>query len=242
VYQHLTVFISMEERKDKHPFKATLEKYISEILVIFIGISISFFFDEWRDNKKDDEIAKKHLTVLRTNLVQDTLNLTFQINYGNKLVNSINKLTYFKSNSRVTDSINFHIDNAASYLTFKSNQMAYEEIKQSAHTSLIKNDSLKTLFLSYYTSIVPYCTEWCKIDEAHTMTQLIPEMSIYFPITIDSLNVVSSQEKVKSLRQKKLRNLLLINSGFKKATIGALAITKKVTINLLKKVDNELEK
>lgn len=232
----------MEERKNKYPFKTTLEKYISEILVIFIGISISFFFDEWRDNRKDDEIIKKHLTVLRTNLVQDTLNLTPQINYGSKLVKSIDKLAYFKFDSQIIDSISFYIDNAASYLDFRPNQMAYEEIRQTAHTNLIKNDSLKTLFLSYYTSTIPYCTEWCKIDETHTMTQLIPEMSIYFPVVNDSLSVVSSQEKAKNLRQKKLRNLLLTNSGFKKITISVLFTTKKTTINLLKKVDEELNK
>lgn len=232
----------MEERKNKHPLKVTLEKYISEIIVIFIGISISFLFDEWRESRRDDETIKKHLTVLRTNLVQDSLNLTFQINYGNKLVNSINKLTYFKSDSQITDSIDFHIENAASYLSFKSNQMAYEEIRQTAHTTLIKSDSLKNLFLSYYTSRVPYCTEWCKIDETHTMTQLIPEMSIYFPILVDSLNVVTLQEKAKSLKQKKLRNLLLLNSGFKKATINTLTMTKKSTLNLLKKVDEELQR
>jgi hypothetical protein len=138
-------------------------------------------------------------------------------------------------------SINFHIDKAGSYLAFKPNQMAYEEIRQTAHTSLIKNDSLKTLFLSYYTSTIPYCTEWCKIDETHTMTQLIPEMSIHFPVVIDSLNIVSSQEKTKALRIKKLRNLLLANAVYKKEAITTFVITKKAAIHLLKKIDDELK-
>lgn len=174
--------------------------------------------------------------------MQDTLRLSFMINNGNKFVKSINKLTYFKLDSEITDSIDFHIDNAASYLAFKSNQMAYEEIRQTAHTHLIKNDSLKTLFLSYYTSIIPYCIEWCKVDETHTMTQLIPEMSIYFPVVVDSLNLVSSQAKAKYLRIKKLRNLLLANSIYKKEAINSFVFTKKATINLLKKVDDELSK
>lgn len=231
----------MDERGNKRFFKGSLEKYISEILVIFIGISISFFFDEWRDNRRDDEIVKKHLIVLRANLVKDTLNLTFMIQTGNKFVNSIDKLTYFKADSQIIDSVNYYIDHAGSYLLFNPNQMAYEEIRQMAHTSLIKNDSLKTLFLSYYTSTLPYCTEWCKIDETHTMTQLIPEMSVYFPVVADSLNVVSSQEKVKSLRKKKLRNLLLANSVYKRETINAFIFTKQKSINLLRKVDDELK-
>ena len=230
----------MEERKNKSHFKNTLKKYISEILVIFIGISISFFFDEWRDSKEDEEIIKKHLTILRTNLIQDTLNLTLRIKSGNKLVSSINKLTYFKSDSEIIDSIDFYIDKAASYSYFKPNQMAYEEIKQTGHTNLIKNDSLRTLFLYYYTSIIPFSTEWCKIDETHTMTQLIPVMSIYFPVVADTSNAITSQEKIKALRLKRIRNLLLANCVYKKEAINTFVSTKIVTVALLKKVDDEL--
>lgn len=232
----------MEEKKTKYPFKTILEKYISEILVIFIGISMSFFFDEWRQNRSDEETIKKHLSVLKTNLVQDTLKLNFMIDFGRRSVNSIHQLTYFKQESEITDSLDFHIDNAASYLAFKPTLMAYEEIRQTAHTHLIRNDSLKTLFLSYYTSILPNCTEWCKVDETHTMTQVIPEMSIYFPVVADSWNVVSPAEKAKYLRERKLRNLLLANAIYKEATIQTLNFTKKTTLNLLKKVDEELAK
>lgn len=232
----------MEEKKTTYSFKVILEKYVSEILVIFIGISMSFFFDEWRENRQDEETVRKHLTFLRTNLIQDTIQLTGIVKYGNQFVRSIHQLTYFKHESEITDSISFHIDNAASYLTFKPNQMAYEEIRQTAHTNLIQNDSLKTLFLSYYTSIIPNCIEWCKVDETHTMTQLIPEMSIYFPVVIDSLNIISPSAKAKALRQKKVRNLLLASATYKKATIHTFAFTKKYTIQLLKKVDEELKK
>lgn len=232
----------MKERESRHPFKVLLGKYIPEILVIFIGISISFFFDEWRDNRKDDEIVKKHLIALREGLVKDTLNLTVMINHGTKLVRGINKLTYSKLDSQIKDSVDLYIDYAASYLVFKSNQMAYEEIRQTAHTSLIKNDSLKTSFLAYYTSVIPYSSEWSKVDETHTMTQLIPEMSIYFPVVPDSLNVISSQEKVKKIKTKKLRNLLLANATYKKETVQAFIITKKASVNLLRRVDGELKK
>jgi hypothetical protein len=232
----------METSKIKQTFKAILEKYVSEILVIFIGISMSFFFDEWRENRSNDETIQKHLTALKTNLVQDTLKLNFMIDFGRRSVRSIHKLTYFKQESEITDSLDFHIDNAASYLAFKPTLMAYEEIRQTAHTHLIKNDSLKTLFLSYYTSILPNCTEWCKVDETHTMTQVIPEMSIYFPVVADSRNVVSPSEKAKALRGRKLRNLLLANAVYKEATVQTLSYTKKVTTNLLKKVDEELAK
>ena len=67
-------------------------------------------------------------------------------------------------------------------------------------------------------------------------------MSIYFPVVADSRNVVSPSEKAKALRGRKLRNLLLANAVYKEATVQTLSYTKKVTTNLLKKVDEELAK
>lgn len=142
--------------------------------------------------------------------------LSGMIEHGRKLVASTNKLAYFKLDSEISDSIDYHIDHAASYLNFKSNQTAYEEIKQTGQTNLIKNDSLKRSFLAYYTLVIPYCSEWIEVDRTQTMTALIPEMSIYFPVVPDTLNLVSTQEKIKSLRVKKLRNLLLTSSAYKK--------------------------
>lgn len=232
----------MPEIKAKHPLREVLTKYISEILIIFIGISISFSFDEWRENRKDEETARKHLLVLRSNLLQDTFLLTGMIDIGNKLVRSTNQLTYFKLDSDISDSINFQIDNAASYLGFTPNQTAYEEIKQTAHTNLIKNDSLKRAFLGYYTSVIPFCAEWCAVDKTHTMTQLIPEMSLYFPVVPDNFNLVSTKEKTSALKIKKIRNLLLMSSAYKQGVIKAFMITKEASKNLLKGVDDELKK
>ncbi len=231
----------MAEKKTEQSLQDALKRYIAEILIIFIGISISFLFDEWRDNRKDDETAAKHLAVLKSNLVQDTFQLTGMIDLGKKLVRSTNKLAYFKLDSEIADSLDFHIDNATSYLNFKSNQTAYEEIKQTAHTNLIENDSLKTAFLAYYTLIVPYSTEWCTVDKTQTMTQLIPEMTIYFPVVIDTQNIVSSLEKTRSLRTRKLRNLLLTSATYKQETIKTFMLTKEVCKGLLKRVDDELK-
>ena len=41
---------------------------------------------------------------------------------------------------------------------------------------------------------------------------------------------------------KKIRNLLLANAIYKKEAITTFVATKKATINLLKKVDDELKK
>jgi len=73
------------------------------------------------------------------------------------------------------------------------------------------------------------------------MTQLIPEMSNYFPVVIDTLHLVSLPEKTKSLKTRKLRNLLLTSAAYKQEVIKAFIFTKQASKNLLKRVDNELK-
>ncbi len=231
----------MAKTEEKETLRDILKKYILEVVIIFIGISMSFLFDEWRENRKDEETARKNLIFLKSNLVQDTIVLTGMIDIGKKSVHSINKLIYFKQDSEISDSLNAHIDKAAGYLDFKPNQMAYEEIKQTGNTSLIKNDTLKRSFLSYYTFVTPYCNEWTAVDKMQTMTQLIPEISIYFPVVVDTSNVVSVQEKIKSLKIRKVRNLLIMNAAYKQEVINTFMFTKAAAKKLLKRIDDELK-
>lgn len=54
-------------------FKGAVKRYLSEVIVIFLGISISFWFDEWRNHRRERELEYKMLQNLKENLVQDTL-------------------------------------------------------------------------------------------------------------------------------------------------------------------------
>ena len=217
------------------------KKYLSEIVIIFFGISISFWFDECRDNRKDREMEQKILLNLKENLAQDTLMLGGMTKIGETFVNGIDRLIVFKKESEVADTLNVLIDMAASYLTYHANLTTYEEIKQTGQTRLIQDDTLKKAILGHYTSLIPYLNEWSDVDKTHTMTQLIPEMSNYFPVVIDKTNMVSTSEKVKALKTPKLRHLLLTNLAYKKETVKALVFANTNSKRLIAKIDKVLK-
>lgn len=232
----------MTERNNNPKFKDVLKKYLSEVIVIFIGISISFWFDEWRDNRKDNESERKYLENMRSNLVQDTLMLHYSLENGQALKRSTHLLATFKSDAEIADSIDYHIDNCSSYYGFMPNQTTYEELKQNGHTRLINTDSLKKFILNHYTLVLPYCKEWTDVDKTQTMTQLIPELSNYFPVVPDTTNMVSVQNKIKALRMPKIRHLLLTNATYKQETLKTFAVTKISARYVIKLIDKELGK
>lgn len=222
-------------------FKDTLKKYISEIIVIFIGISISFWFDEWRDNRKDRETEQKMLQDLKENLAQDTFLLGQTSLRVDAMVKDAEKLIHFKQDAEILDSVSAYIDMAASYSGILINQTTYEEMKQTGNTRLIQNDTLKKAILGHYTSLIPYVNEWCQVDETHTMTQLIPEMSLYFPVVIDTMNLVSASQKVQSIKTPKLKYLLITNLTYKKEAAKAIKLANASTKNLIAVIDKALK-
>ena len=227
--------------KNKFIMKYAFRKYLSEIIVIFIGISISFWFEEWRDNRRDRETEHKILMNLRENLVQDTLMMGGNVKGGEIYVYSITQLISFKSKIS-SDSLNHFIDMATSYSVCLNNQTTYEEIKQTGRSTLIQDDSLKKAILGYYTVLIPYVREWCKVDENQTMTQLIPEMSNYFSVVIDSLNIISASEKMNALKMPKIRNILLTNKAYKNETVKTFKGAKNSAKKLIERIDKVLKK
>lgn len=224
------------------PFKDTLKKYLSEVVAIFIGISISFWFDEWRDARKDREMEQKILQNLKENLMQDTLLLGGTSRMLGIMIEGSEKLIHFKNDADITDSVSFYIDMAASYTGVLTNQTTYEEMKQTGSTRLIQDDTLKKAILGHYTTLIPYVNEWCEVDKAHTLTQLIPEMSNYFPVVIDTTGLVPAAQKVKALKTPKLRHLLITNLTYKKEAAKTIKMAGANTKRLLARVDKLLKR
>jgi len=48
--------------------KAKLIRFLAEILIIFIGITLSFLFDEYRESKKDTRVKKEIISALLTDI------------------------------------------------------------------------------------------------------------------------------------------------------------------------------
>ena len=90
--------------------------------------------------------------------------------------------------------------------------------------------------------LIPFVKEWCEVDKNHTLTQLIPEMSNYFPVIIDTTNFVPAGQKMKALQTPKLKHLLMTNQVYKKETIKTLEMVKANSKRLISRIDRVLKK
>jgi hypothetical protein len=224
--------------QNKPSVKVTLVKYLSEIVIIFLGISMSFWFDEWRGNRKDRETEQIILRGVRDNLVRDTLSLRAMIPYGVRIIECSNKLLALKDEKEIKDSLNTYLDMALTTMSFNATQTTYEEMKQTGRTSLIQDDTLRKAIITHYTVFMGYCNEWSAATRAHTDTQLMPEMTNYFSVVEDSVRPIPIAQKIEALKIRKLRNILLVNVLCKKSHLDVF----EQTINRSKKIIGRIDK
>jgi hypothetical protein len=228
--------------QNKPNIKVTLLKYLSEIVIIFLGISMSFWFDEWRDNRKDRETEQIILRGVRENLVRDTLNLRAMMPYGERIIDCSNKLLALKDEKEIKDSLDTYLDMALTSMYFNATQTTYEEMKQTGHTSLIQDDTLRKAIISHYTVVLGYCNEWTAADKSHNETQLIPEMMNYFSVVEDSVRPIPIAQKIEGLKARKLRNILLVGILCKKGALAAYEQTINRSKRIIGRIDKVLKK
>lgn len=115
-------------------------------------------------------------------------------------------------------------------------------MKQTGYMRLIQDDTLKKAILGHYTTLIPYAKEWCDVDKTHTMTQLIPEMSQYFPVVIDTTVDFPASQKIAALKNPKLRHLIITNLAYKKEALQVVKMTNSNTQKLIARIDKALKK
>src|SRR5690349_3563742 len=104
-----------------------------EIIAVVIGISIAFFFEEWKEERKDRKEEAQLLNSLRSDIVNDSTTLNGYI----LLVN-----TYIATYQRIlddgwsADSVAFDIDKLNTYIAYRPIDLAFKELQQTGKSNL----------------------------------------------------------------------------------------------------------
>lgn len=132
------------------------KNYIVEFFVIFLGISISFFLDDYREKeimKNELHFALKSLSKSIRNdieeLEKDTTNCNWHIRELGNWVNPDYRPTL--------DSVHYHYRAIMSFLYFQSDRAGYSVYLEAEGKYLLKNDNLRSLINNYYFDYAVSC-------------------------------------------------------------------------------------
>ena len=157
--------------------KKHLLKYLLEFLVIVMGISVSFWLNNWTENRLLNNQKKENLINLKSAIQKDSDLLETIESFNDFRLNSLSQVLKWSKSSRETvDSLNLilrdntiwnkpipkEFENDFFYKTITwierprmmiINSYAMEEIKSSGIYSKIKNKHLKDLVNDYYSDL-----------------------------------------------------------------------------------------
>ena len=125
--------------------KKTIVKYFIEFIVIVIGVSISFYAENYNDSLNKIQLKNQSLNRILENLKIDNTDLRFNYKaHSESLISSEWILTNRNNLSAYSrDTIGFHLSRAINIITyFVDNQEEYKTIQSSGYIEYIENESL----------------------------------------------------------------------------------------------------
>jgi len=121
-----------------------LNKYIFELLVIFIGITLSFMFEDWRENRSNRKREIEYYKNLLIDIESDRTYLNQIVFYSNRVINDVPKaINWIDSGVVEVDSSILATIIIPSIPRWKHTFLiSMESVKSSGDLRLISNDEI----------------------------------------------------------------------------------------------------
>lgn len=124
-----------------------LATFFFEVIVIFVGITISFYFDEWREEKSRNTLENEYLNRLAIDIDKDILFCEYAIKNSEEFIENYEIALDALSGNKFADSI-------FSYLMVSQiselNNFTFVEMQNNGVFYSIKNTEIKSKILNYY--------------------------------------------------------------------------------------------
>ncbi|MFM7328712.1 MAG: hypothetical protein ACKO3B_08285 [Bacteroidota bacterium] len=127
----------------------SLPQYVGEFLIIFLGITMSWWFDDWREEIEERKQEAMHLRNLVYNLESDSTTFMEELAF---IQTSEKRLRYLSQalNGGDRDSIGYNLTSMILIPEFHPNRSEFEAIKATGEIRLIKDPALVREIMSHY--------------------------------------------------------------------------------------------
>ena len=135
--------------------KKIILKYFIEFLVIFFGITISFYWEKQNALSYKEELKNASLSKIKQNILYEKEDFEFNLNIHNDAVKAIYNLYEFDKyeNIKYKDSLSDYLFKSLDYVTLLiENTEEYTSLKNSGLIELIENQEIVTLLQNKYSN------------------------------------------------------------------------------------------
>lgn len=209
--------------------KKYLIKYTLEFIVIVTGISLSFWINEWDNNRMNSDKELYFLNGLKNDLEKQLNSLNnynefsnLTIDYGASILEDY---SIFKTLSK-TDSLNIKLSRLMYSRSYPEVNTTFNELKSTGQFNLFKEKLLASKIIKYYQDSENYKNRLTKNIDIVYYNEIFP--IIKSSIIIDPNNFGYENKKINMLGIEKSLNIILNNS--KKEFELANAISLRIVV------------
>ena len=216
-------------------------EYLIEILVIVLGITLSFLLSEWRNNIQNRQTEILALEGIRDNLDNDTLLLKNRIVAIKWFVHSSKQLLSYDEKVLDSDSLILFVDALNTYSTFKNTNIGYEELRQTGNSKHITNKQLLKKIIQFYETKAQFMEEWNLVDQNFILEKILPYSLTNLEYAKTGL-FHGIPSIIRLLKQDdKFKNLIQANHMFKKIILMIYQQILTENLRLMEEINRELK-
>ncbi|MFY0593638.1 hypothetical protein [Roseivirga sp.] len=217
-----------------------LRYFFAELLILIIGITVSFALNEYWQGKREEKQEKLLLTSFKDDLIRDSTVLSFGTDLMESQIEAAQKIITINPNDVPLDSLNLYAVTLLSYVPFNPQNITYEEMKSQGNTYIIQNDTLSKEIIGLYESSYANISEWSDIDGDHVKNKLINYTINNFPfapnLNFTTLSLAKQKAFVKSFNSDEFKHLVqwgLIYKNATKATFDSALVSVRSIIQAI---------
>lgn len=236
--------------RQKFAYENNIRKYlryaIGEIILVVLGILIALSINNWNELNKNKEKEYKYLSNINRDVIGDSLSLerSWFKNRQKKIEYLELAKKYVMGNYIPTDTLLF-INNVGfgginSRASFTGSSRTYNELVSTGNLSLISNDSIRNMIVSYYSNkdFIEIYINNVRSDFATYFNSL----KVYNPKYPDSIDTVEIPRILKKMKTDEFHSFINQELTYAHSIQRPLLRSKKGAYELHKKIEQFLNR
>ena len=215
--------------------KKYLLKYTLEFLVIFLGISLSFFINNWNESNKNEELEIKYLKSLKEEYESNLM--LFDQSFSHHIPRWNNLDVFFNfSNKNSFEEMDSVVNILTVNWSFNPNLGATNSLISSGYIELLKNDEIKKLV-----SRMPFLIDDYTEEEKRTELVCV-EMGYYLTehYVYNPRNEKEKKQCVNLILSTPFRNKIYDMQLWLESIILEGPVLRKNFVRLIELIENEI--
>jgi hypothetical protein len=151
-----------------------------ELLVVVLGITISFWFQDWRQQRDDRQQETRLLQGIVDELRADRAQLQQRIEMVDRGLTALQRLQR-DGGSMSAEELDRAMDQTLSYIAFAPSRATYVELQQMAGSRLVRDKRLLHQVITLYERAFPMAVEWDEINRSFVLDRMFPYVDQHGP-------------------------------------------------------------